>query len=189
RWALGALWLRRVLVSATPLPSQSVGGARWLESSRVRTPLVAGCLSPAVVLPSGWRNWNGSELSAVISHETAHIRRNDPWFKALAGINRVVFWFHPVAWWLERRIASEAELACDDEASLEIGDHRAYAKALVEVTAGAGLQPGRFAPAGVAMAGVAPITKRVDRLLTVGPRGRGVLNWRHWAAVSALALG
>ena len=31
----------------------------------------------------------------------------------LTLINRAVFWFHPLAWWLRRRIATLSEQACD----------------------------------------------------------------------------
>ncbi len=32
----------------------------------------------------------------------------------VALLNRAIFWFHPLAWWLERRLSALAEEACDD---------------------------------------------------------------------------
>ncbi|MBI1357965.1 MAG: TonB family protein [Acidobacteria bacterium] len=188
RWALGALWLRRLLTSATPLEAPLAAGARWLESSAVRTPLVVGRLRPAVLLPAGWREWSESKRAAVVSHETAHIRRGDPAVMALAALNKAVFWFHPLAWWLERQIVSEAELACDDEASLALGDRREYAQALLEVAAGMGAHSRRFLSAAVAMAGAAPVARRVDRMLAGGPQRGGVLPRVQWAALSAVVF-
>ena len=193
RWALGAIWLRRAVAASEPLTeplADSLGAcARWLESPSARTPVVAGWLRPAVLLPPGWREWSQTKLAAVVSHETAHIRRADPSFMALAALNRAVLWFHPLSWWLERRIASEAELACDDEASLVLGDRLEYARALVEVAAAVGPQRRRFAAGAVAMAGAAPVARRVDRLLSAGPSRRGVLRKWQWAALSAMVLG
>lgn len=180
----GVWWMRRTIASARPVPTQA-RGARWLETRNVRAPVAAGLLKPAVLLPEGWREWPEHKRQSVTAHEMAHVRRGDPWFLALAAWNRAVFWFHPVAWWLEAKIASEAELACDDEASQSVGDRRIYAQALVEIAAGAAGV--RLAP-GAAMAGAAPVTRRVERLLAQANWRSGLLGKRQWAVVSSLAL-
>ena len=50
---------------------------------------------------------------AVLAHEFAHIRRNDTLISALARLVKSVFWFHPLAWWLSRKVSELAELSCD----------------------------------------------------------------------------
>jgi beta-lactamase regulating signal transducer with metallopeptidase domain len=45
-----------------------------------------------------------------------HVRRADWAIAMLEGLNRRLFWFHPLAWWVERQLASLAEQACDDAA-------------------------------------------------------------------------
>lgn len=171
----GAWWLRETIQTARLLPPLE-SGVRWLESARVRAPVATGLLRPTVLLPSCWKEWSAEKRQAVVVHETAHIRRGDPWFQTLTAWNRAVFWFHPAAWWLEVQIAAEAELACDDEAAQQLGDARAYAQALVEIAAGA--TGGRLAP-GAAMAGAAPVTRRVDRLLGEATSSRGFLARRQ----------
>ena len=48
-------------------------------------------------------------------------------------MNRAVFWFHPLAWWLERRLSALAEEACD-AAVLERGhDAREYSRYLLDL--------------------------------------------------------
>jgi len=78
------------------------------------TPLTIGFLRPKVVLPQGWTEWPREQLQLALTHEQEHVRRRDPLFQWVALLNRAVFWFHPLAWWLERHIAGLAEEACDD---------------------------------------------------------------------------
>jgi hypothetical protein len=64
-----------------------------------------GWLRPRVLLPLEWREWDRNKLDAVLAHEGAHVRRRDGLIAALAAVNRCVFWFHPLAWMLERKLA------------------------------------------------------------------------------------
>ena len=78
-------------------------------------------------------DWPQGQLDAILTHERAHARRHDPLFLWLALFNRAVFWFHPLAWWLERRLSALAEEACD-AAVLEQGhDPREYSQYLLEL--------------------------------------------------------
>ncbi len=81
----------------------------------------------------------------------------------MARVNRSVFWFHPLAWWLERKLAALAEESCDDAAIAHVGNRVAYAQALLEV-AGA-VRHGRVLQEGIAMARTANVEKRIDRVL------------------------
>jgi len=62
-------------------------------------------------------------------------------------MNRCVFWFHPLAWWVERKLAILAEEACDEASLAATGDRQSYAAALVEMAeavqrrAGGSLRP------------------------------------------------
>jgi hypothetical protein len=75
-----------------------------------------------VLLPSTASQWSQGQLAAVLTHEREHARRHDPLVQWLALLNRAVFWFHPLAWWLERRLSVLAEESCD-AAVLERGHH------------------------------------------------------------------
>ncbi len=69
----------------------------------------------------------------MLTHEQAHARRRDPLFQWLALFNRAVFWFHPLAWWLERKLSALAEEACD-AAVLDRGhDPREYSRYLLDL--------------------------------------------------------
>src|SRR5690606_2705322 len=114
-------------------------------------PLTVGLLQPKVLLPEGWDRWPRGRLAAVLDHERAHVARRDPLVQWLALANRALFWFHPLAWWLERRLAALAEEASD--AAVLARGHRPldYAEHLLVFARMAG-RP-RPQPAGIPMPG------------------------------------
>src|ERR1035441_8349332 len=119
---------RKLLATARSIAFS--GANRVYESERVRVPVTVGWLRPGVLLPLEWRKWDREKLDAVLAHEGAHVRRRDGLVAALAGVNRCVLWFHPLAWILERKLAQLAEQACDESTVAALGDHRRYAQLL-----------------------------------------------------------
>ena len=109
-------------VRAYRLVRQSVMNHGRLTSAACASP-VTWMASPVVILPETWHEWSSSKLDAVLAHEQAHVRRRDPLVQWLALLNRAVFWFHPIAWWLERRLTALAEQTWDD-AVLDRGHNR-----------------------------------------------------------------
>jgi beta-lactamase regulating signal transducer with metallopeptidase domain len=177
--------MRRVIVSSRPIASCTPWpGVRTVRESRqVVTPLTAGVISPMIILPVTWRSWPEEKLHAILVHEYAHIRRRDPLVGLLAHVNRCVFWFHPLAWWLERRLAATAEDACDDAAVRAIGAPRRYAEILLDMAEAVRRQGGRFSWQGVGVHGSGLLGQRIDRIL------RGDLSRRVSATrKSVLAL-
>ncbi len=107
--------------------------ASRLTSASCAAPVTVGLLRPRIILPASSADWTRAQLDAVLTHEQAHARRRDPLFQWLALFNRAVFWFHPLAWWLERRLSALAEEACD-AAVLERGhDPREYSRYLLDL--------------------------------------------------------
>ena len=82
---------------------------------RVAVPTVIGVLRPIVLLPASIvTGLTTDEFSAIISHEFAHIRRYDLWMNLLQRLIESVLFFHPVVWFLSRRLSAEREVCCDD---------------------------------------------------------------------------
>jgi bla regulator protein blaR1 len=72
-------------------------------------------------------------LEALLLHELEHVRRRDGGFTVLQEALCALFFFHPCAWWIARRIRAEREHCCDD-AALEVSrDPLALARALATV--------------------------------------------------------
>jgi hypothetical protein len=110
-----ALLLRLALgtVRAHGLIRNSVIQEGLRASRSWASPITVGWLHPVVILPQTWQKWPKAQLDAVLTHEGEHARRRDPLVQWLALLNRAIFWFHPLAWWLERRLTALAEGACD----------------------------------------------------------------------------
>lgn len=83
------------------------------ESDVLEGPLALGLWQPAVLLPTGWREWSQRRREMVLAHELAHVRRRDFLAGLLAELAVCVFWFHPLVRWLAARLRLEQEFAAD----------------------------------------------------------------------------
>jgi ABC-type amino acid transport substrate-binding protein/beta-lactamase regulating signal transducer with metallopeptidase domain len=138
------------------------------ESETVAAPLTIGIISPRIILPVAWRKWRPEKLDAILIHEFSHVRRQDTLFALLSNLNRCLFWFHPLAWWLERKLASTAELACDDEALGVVREKKLYAEVLLEMAAAVRRHGGRLTWEGIGIHGNGFLSRRIDRILRGG---------------------
>ncbi len=185
RLLFGALFTRRLLRGAQHIESEL--GSQVYESTWISVPLTVGWLRPRILLPAGWRDWDPAKLNAVLVHERNHIRRGD-WAIALgAALNRSLYWFNPLAWWLERRLATLAEQACDDAALLALGQRASYAQALLDMAAAVKTGQGRLVWDAMAMAKGAEVRIRIERILDEGrqiPRGLTRSRWLMLVACS-----
>jgi hypothetical protein len=73
-----------------------------------------GIRRPRILLPRGAAAWDAERLRVVLSHELAHIRRNDWAVQLAAGVVLVIHWFNPLTWIAASAVRREAEHACDD---------------------------------------------------------------------------
>lgn len=85
-----------------------------IASERIEVPLVKGWLRPVLVVPTDFTSWSDDRLRAVLLHELGHLKRNDWPVLVLGRVVAAVYWFHPLAWCLERCARGECERACDD---------------------------------------------------------------------------
>ena len=101
-------------------------------SERVSVPAAIGFFNPIIVLPA-WvlRELSPDELKVILLHEFAHVCRWDAWTNLLQKVVRAVFLFHPAVWWIEKQLALEREMACDDQVLAETSNPRGYAKCLI----------------------------------------------------------
>ena len=98
------------------------------------SPLVWCGFRPRLILPRGlWRQLDAPGRNAVIRHELAHLKRRDHWFAWLDLLIGCLYWWHPVVWWIRRRVREEADNCCDAWVmALMPEGRRAYAVALLE---------------------------------------------------------
>ena len=93
------------------------GTVRWAVSPKLQSPAVGGLLRPTVVIPPDLDDGlTPKQLTWVLLHELAHVRRGDLWITVVQRIEQALFFFHPavhVANWV---IDQLREYACDDVA-------------------------------------------------------------------------
>lgn len=100
---------------------------------RVSSPVVVGITRPMILLPPSLMcGLDPTQLAAILSHEMAHIRRYDLLFNLIQRVIESLFFFHPITWWLSRRVTIERENCCDDVAASNVG-RLTYAEALVQM--------------------------------------------------------
>ncbi len=102
-------------------------------SSSIPGPALAGVVRPVLLLPVTAAALSHDDIQAVLAHELAHLRRRDPLFNVVFAWLLVPVSFHPVAWWISRRIRHTREMACDVEAARTVGSVHEYATAVLRV--------------------------------------------------------
>jgi hypothetical protein len=110
------------------------GPIRLLSHVRLDSPVVVGWLRPVVLLPvSLISGFTPEQLSAILAHELAHIRRHDFVVNVLQRSVESILFYHPAVWWLSKRIRAEREHCCDDIAIRLCGSRKIYAEVLIEM--------------------------------------------------------
>ncbi len=96
---------------------------------------VCGFRGPTLVLPRTLpETLQPPELEQVILHELAHLRRGDLYWGWTIELARIVYFFHPVVYWVAYCLHLERELACD-QVAMAASQHSAadYVDTLVKV--------------------------------------------------------
>lgn len=146
-------------------------------SDKLQVPTALGFFRPLVALPA-WavKDLSVAELNAILIHELAHVRRWDDWTNLLQKTVRAIFFFHPAAWWIDRQLSLEREMACDDEVLVRTENPRAYARCLVSVAEKSLLRRG-IALAQAAVNHVRQTSLRVTQILD-GNRSGATGIWK-----------
>jgi beta-lactamase regulating signal transducer with metallopeptidase domain len=140
-WALGAalLCLRwflqwravRSLLEGAPEVSMDLPAPVRITSGDLITG-VFGILRPVVILPGKVMEvLEPQQLQALLAHEACHVRRRDNLTAAIHRCVEVVFWFHPLVWWLGANLLREREAACDEAVVDDGHEQGVYAESIL----------------------------------------------------------
>ena len=158
RWcmAIAALWLALALVRLADLLVHSFrllrlwqsaapvnGGQRALAigsrqhrfelctTRQLDRPSVIGFFAPRILIPEWlFGRLTPQELEQVILHEAEHLRRRDDWTNLAQKLCLAIFPLNPGLAFIERRLCSEREMACDEGVVRQTQSPRAYAACL-----------------------------------------------------------
>jgi uncharacterized protein (TIGR03435 family) len=97
-------------------------------------PGVFGIFRPVLLMPEGITDrLTPAQWKTILTHELCHVRRRDNLTAAIHMAIEAIFWFHPLVWWIGKRLIDERERACDEEVLLAAGDPEVYAEGLLNV--------------------------------------------------------
>ena len=117
--------------------SRSLGIGRsvdFLESARVKGPLIVGFLKPAVIVPAGMiTNLPASQIETILMHELYHLKRRDYLVNIMQLFIEGVLFYHPAVWIISGLVRNEREYCCDAGVLHEIDNPVNYAKALIRI--------------------------------------------------------
>lgn len=147
-WGIRRRGLRRALRRGRNVRS----GREWQALERARRALhwqdeIGLVISPLKIEPAVWRVWrptvvlpesiavhlDDEELEAIMLHELVHIQRRDNLIGNLQVALCAVLWFHPLVWFISRRLFDEREQACDEKVLEICRAPEAYASSILKV--------------------------------------------------------
>ncbi len=167
----------RVWRRAQPVNGCLMSRPKVRSSYQVSTPCTIGF---SIVLPSSFGTWGPARLKMVLAHERSHVVQADFYLQLLARLHTAIFWFSPVAWWLQQELSDLGEAISDHAAIEEARDKHAYAEVLLEFAARV-----RRPPIGIAMARSTKIDRRIDRILIDARYRRAFLHGKAHAVAAA----
>jgi beta-lactamase regulating signal transducer with metallopeptidase domain len=135
-------------------------------SEKVRVPTAIGLAKPAILIP-GWvlQELSPDELTQIVLHELAHLRRWDDWTNLAQQLVKAIFIFHPAVWWIEKKLAFERESACDEAVVAQTSSPRAYAECLAHLAERSFVQRSAAALAQAVLGRVSQVSLRVAQIL------------------------
>jgi beta-lactamase regulating signal transducer with metallopeptidase domain len=100
------------------------------QSENVKSPFILGLFQPLIYLPF---NMTEENMTNVLAHENAHLKRRDHLIKPLAFLLLTVYWFNPLVWLAYVLLCRDIELACDERVVkvLDVQQRRDYGAALL----------------------------------------------------------
>ncbi|MBN2589452.1 MAG: M56 family metallopeptidase [Sedimentisphaerales bacterium] len=138
---------------------------------KINQPFVWGLVRGSIYLPTEMTKEKQMKFQiSIIGHELSHVIRLDALVNSLQIITQTAFWFHPFAWWTNRKIRTEREKCCDEMTIARLNAlPEDYSNAIVELLA-AKYERARRIPS-LAVAGkVKNIEERIKIMLTPGKK-------------------
>jgi bla regulator protein BlaR1 len=151
------------------------------------TPMLWGMgWRPRLILPRMlWKDLDARRRTLLLAHELAHLRRGDHLWRFLELAATVLYWWHPVVWWVRKALRDAEEQCCDAWVVWMFPDDaRAYAETLLDTVDF--LNPGSE-PAPLLASGFGKV-RHLRRRLTMVMKGTTPKTMGLKGSLGALAL-
>lgn len=99
-------------------------------------PHIFGIFMPCIYIPKSlYMNLDRLQLSHIMMHELAHLKRRDTLWNLLGSIALAIHWMNPLVWFWMKWMKGERELACDACVLNELGENESisYGMTIIEV--------------------------------------------------------
>ncbi|MGC1783122.1 MAG: M56 family metallopeptidase [Acidobacteriaceae bacterium] len=122
RWTAGKLTWRATESTMSPVARAilehccaklRVREPRVLMSDEIRTPMTVGMMRPALLLPQAFLGSTEREMSAILCHELAHVRRRDYLANWVCQLGSLPIAYHLATYGMQLEIRRTRELVCD----------------------------------------------------------------------------
>lgn len=147
-------------------------------ATELDSPVAAGWWRPMVLVPASLiARMPPDLLEALLAHELAHIKRCDYLVNLAQSAIEALLFYHPVVWWLSKRIRAERECIADELAAQALGEPRRLALALqrLDLIRSTDAFPQTFAPPFAPAAHGGNLMSRIQRLVRPD---RHALSWK-----------
>lgn len=112
----------------------SLGEVLIQSSPEAASPFITGIRQPMLVIPESLlQKSSEADLSLVLAHEFAHLRRRDFLLNLVYEIASIPVAFHPITALIKQKIEDSRELACDEIAAEQTGSRSEYASSLLRI--------------------------------------------------------
>ena len=92
---------------------------RLLRADGIESPMLMGVARPTIIVPSALLSGaSHAQLRLMLTHELAHLRRDDLLWGWLPSIAQGAFFFHPLVWLANWEFRVTQEVVCDELAVL-----------------------------------------------------------------------
>lgn len=147
-------------------------------SDTVTSPFVCGVLKSVITLPQPLADQlSPAEMSALLSHEIAHLRGHDLFWCVAWRWMKAVCWFHPLVWQVPTAHSFACEQEADRIASGQLEDEDSYSRLLARLALRVLALPA--VETKLTLNGSSQIARRLNHL---AQKGISAWNWKHTAA-------
>jgi beta-lactamase regulating signal transducer with metallopeptidase domain len=196
-FGLGAFFLRTLFVIASrcrcqPASYEVLERARQVaallglhrrcdvvEIRGISAPVAFGIVKPKIGVPAEFnQKFAAQQQEVMLAHELAHVAGRDAVWHLFADFVTALLWWHPIVWWVRRRLHFATEAAAD-EASLVVQDGPSVLAETLVALGGGLLRQHRGA---LGIKGLrSGLACRVRKLMALNSDERRQPSSSHWA--------
>ena len=160
-------------------------------TEHICSPAVYGFFKPVILLPEGMlEKLSYEQLENVFIHELVHIQRHDTLINWIQTLTQIVFFFHPLLWFINHRIKHLRELAVDEQVlAVNQSTPHSYIETLIRISEIVFKKPGLC----LHLLGIAESRKALERRIMhmstqTKYHSSKFLNWSVIALIGVLLI-